>query len=440
MNSRTMALVVGISSATMAARAADAAVVDYRDTLDMAVGAPDQLDPALRTDRLDLFAGDSFAYDSNVYRLPANQGLIGLPGIGNNPSRADYTNSATGGLSAEYLVGQRQSFDFDLNATDNRYIHNTDLDNVSSNDKIAWNWALGNALSGQVGADYLRQLAGFVNTAIYSRDILQREEYFASGRYQVGPRWTLFGGLLGTNYKVDNSLEQFNDSSAKAVDVGFDFATNAQNLLGFDYRYTDNRSPNAAELNGINFDPDYREDRARVLLKYALTEKTTIDASGGYQKREYPSTAIGSFSGEIWRVTLLWQPTEKTQLFASTWQNLAADFTAQTDYYRSRGVTVSPVWVASAKITVTGAVSYEHQDYLGSNPPGNTLGDVQPAARKDNINSQSATLNYAPIAPLTFSFSVGHEKRATNDVIFGYNDVRATVGFSWKFIHRGDAL
>jgi Putative beta-barrel porin 2 len=339
-----------------------------------------------------------------------------------------------------YLVGQRQSFDVDLSATDNRYVRNTDLNNISSSDKIAWNWGVGNALSGQVGADYLRQLAGFINTQIYSRDVLQREEYFASSRLQVGPRWTVFGGILGSKQELSNQQALFNDSSAKAVDVGFDFATNAANLIGFDYRYTDTRSPNAAQLNGILFDPDYREDRARFLVKYAITDKTTIDASAGYLKRQYPSTAIGSFSGEIWRATLLWQPTAKTQLFASTWQNLAADFTAQTDYYRSRGVTVSPIWTASEKILLTVAVSYEHQDYLGANPPGNLLGEAQPADRKDNINSQGATLTYIPIGPLNFTFSLTHEKRDTNSTVFGYNDVRASAGVVWKFIHHGDRL
>ncbi len=440
MKSRAMAVFVGISSATLAGRTASAATIDYRDTLDVAVAAPDQIDPTLRTDRLDLYVGDSFNYDSNVFRLPANESLIGLPGIGNNPSRGDYTNSATGGLSAEYLVGQRQSFDVDLSAADNRFIHNTDLNNVSSSDKIAWNWGVGSALSGQVGADYLRQLAGFINTQIYSRDILQREEYFASSRLAVGPRWTVFGGILGSKYQLDNSQEVFNDSTAKAVDLGFDFATNADNLVGFDYRYTDSRSPNAAELNGIVFDPDYREDRARLLVKYALTDKTTVDASAGYQRRQYPSTAIGSFSGEIWRVTLLWQPTAKTQLFASTWQNLAADFTAQTDYYRSRGLTVSPIWTASEKIVLSANLTYEHQDYLGSNPPGNTQVELQTVARRDNINSQGATLTYTPIGPLNFTFTLAHEHRETNDAIFAYNDVRASAGVIWKFIHYGDRL
>ena len=440
MKRETMALLVGLSSVTIVGRSAQAAIVDYRDTLDLAVSAPDEVDPSLRANRLDLYVGDQFTYDNNVYRLPPNVDLTTLPGIGNNPSRQDDIDTITGGLSGEYLFGQRQSVDVDLRLDENRFIRNTDLNNLSSSDKVAWNWGLGNILSGQVGADYSRQLAGFVNTGIYSRDIATRSEYFASARVQVGPRWTVFGGLLGAKYEVSDPQVVFNNSTAKAVDLGFNFLTNAQNLIGFDYRFTDDRSPNAAELNGITFDPDYREERARLLVKYALTDKTTLDASAGYLRRDYPSTAIGSFSGETWRLTLLWQPTAKTQLFASTWQNLNADLGAQTDYYKSRGVTVSPIWTASEKINLSFALTYENQQYIGSNPLGNTLGEVQPAQRHDNINSQIGTLAYTPFAPLTFTFSLGHEKRETNDTVFGYNDIRASAGVIWKFVHYGDRL
>jgi hypothetical protein len=83
-------------------------------------------------------------------------------------------------------------------------------------------------------------------------------------------------------------------------------------------------------------------------------------------------------------------------------------------------------------------VTYENQNYIGTNPVGNTLGEVLPAARHDNINSQGGTLAYTPIAPLVFTFSLGHEKRETNATVFGYNDVKATAGFIWKFIHYGD--
>ena len=103
-------------------------------------------------------------------------------------------------------------------------------------------------------------------------------------------------------------------------------------------------------------------------------------------------------------------------------------------------MTVSPIWTASEKITLSIVVTYENQNYIGTNPVGNTLGEVLPAARHDNINSQGGTLAYTPIAPLVFTFSLGHEKRETNAAVFGYNDVKASAGVIWKFIHYGDRL
>jgi len=266
----------------------------------------------------------------------------------------------TGGLDGEWLTGARQSVDVNLRADYNRYIRNTDLNDVSSNDRVAWNWGLGTALSGKVGADYTRVLGGFYNTAVYTRDIVNRSDYFASLRYQLGPRWGIFGGLMGSDYRVTPSQATFNNSKSKSVDVGADY-TIEMNRLGFDYRYNDSRASNTSLVNGVLFNPDYREDRARVLARYALTEKTIFDASAGYLKRDYPSSAIGSFSGEIWRAALQWQPTPKTQLLVGAWQQLDADLTSQTDYFKDRGVSLTPEWIASEKLDVLGHHLAGHQ-------------------------------------------------------------------------------
>src|ERR1700761_6675444 len=148
---------------------AGASALEYRDPLDLAVAAPDDFSGIDRSDRLDLDAGYHLNYDNNLFRLPASVTDIStLPGIGLNPSRNDYTNSVSGGLDAEWLTGARQALDVDLRVDDNFFVHNSDLNNVSTNDRIAWNYGLGSQLSGQVGADYSRVLAGFMNTEVYS--------------------------------------------------------------------------------------------------------------------------------------------------------------------------------------------------------------------------------------------------------------------------------
>jgi hypothetical protein len=417
-----------------------AAAIEYRDALDLAVAPLDEAPVVERTDRLVLYVGDSLTYDNNLYLLPRSiTDLSTLPGIGSDPSRKDYIDRASGGFDAEWLTGARQSFDLDLDADYNRYLRNQDLNYVSSNDRAAWNWGLGDALSGKVGVDYLRLLGGFANTDVYSREIVSRSDYFASTRYQVGPRWGIFAGLIGTEYTVSGPQSTFNDSKSKGVDVGADFTFDA-NRIGFDYRYNDSRAGNAAVLNGIVFDPDFREDRARVLVKYALTEKTIVDASAGYLKREYPSTAIGSFSGEIWRVALQWQPTPKTQLLLGAWQQLSADLTSQTDYFRDKGISLTPQWVASEKITFSASISHDDDNYIGSNPVGAIPVAPLSQARHDKLTGESGSMIYTPTRAIVLTVSASHTTRDSNISQFHYNDVQGSVGVTYKFFRYGSEL
>lgn len=414
------------------------AAIEYKDALDVAVAPLDDIAAAQRTNLLILYAGDTFTYDNNIYRLPASvTDLTTLSGIGVNPSRQDYIDSLTGGLTGEWLTGARQSVDVDLRADYNRYIRNTDLNNVTSNDRVAWNWGLGNALSGQVGADYIRLLGGFANTQVYTRDIVNRSDYFASLRYQLGPRWGIFGGLMGTSYSVSTAQANFNNSTSKSVDVGADYATDL-NRIGFDYRYNDSRASNSAILNGVLFDPDFREERARVLFRYALSEKTIFDGSAGYLKRDYPSTSIGSFSGEIWRAAFQWQPTPKTQLLVGAWQQLAAELTSQTDYFVDKGVSLTPEWIASEKLTVSLIFAHDTQNYVGSNPLGPVPVDFTGLARHDTLTSETGSLVYTPIRAITLTFSVAHVNRNSNVSQFQYNDFQSSANITYKFFRYGD--
>jgi exopolysaccharide biosynthesis operon protein EpsL len=414
--------------------------IEIKDLLDNALAPPEDIDSPQRTNRLVLSAGNTFSYDNNIYRLPANvTNLAALPGIGSNPSREDYIDSISAGLDGEWLVGNRQSFDVDLAAQDNRYIRNDDLNNVSTNDRVTWNWGLGGALSGKVGADYVRLLGGFTNTLVYSPDVVNRSDYFASTRYQLGPRWAIFGGLMGSVYSVSSAQATYNNSTSRSADVGADY-TNEGNRIGFDYRYNDSRAPNSTVLNGTLFDPDFREDRARVLFRYALSEKTIVDASVGYLKREYPTNAIGSFSGEIWRAALQWQPTPKTQLLFGVWQQLDADLTSQTDYFRDRGVSLTPEWIASEKLIFSAIVSRDTNNYIGSNPLGPIPVVPISQARHDTLTSESANVAYTPIKALALSLSIGHVTRASNISQFQYNDLQASASVTYKFLRYGDNL
>jgi len=380
------------STGVFAPARADVQIADVRDTLDTAVRGPSLIN-GIDDPVFDVYFADHEQLDNNVFRIP--NGTNVQTTIGPTASKEDHINSPSAGLDSQWVLG-RQTVDLQLRADDNRYSRNTNLDNVSTYDKLAWNWGFGSVLSGQVGADHTRSLLSYVNAVVYNRNTYQQTQVFAAGRYQVGQRWALYGGILDTNFTVEDAATQENNFRRKAVDMGTELATSPQDTFGVDYRYSDSRYPNAIQLAGSFFDPDYREDRLRFLAKSALTEKTTVDVSAGYLRREYENSLIGSFSGPIWRAAFGWAPTEKTQLVVSAYRELQSYLTDQSDYYRATGVSIAPTWIPSEKITLALLVSREDQSSVGSS--ANVQNQL---ARRGTSNSQSLILTYAPLRALT---------------------------------------
>jgi Putative beta-barrel porin 2 len=378
-------------------------IYEPRDTLDAAVAGPAFM-AGSDANAFTVSLADHQYYDSNVFRFPTGTPVTTF--VAPDASRSDTINSPQAGLAGQWGLG-RQIFDVSVNVQENHFFDNTYLSNLSTDDHAVWNWGVGGVLTGQVGASYLRDLVSFVNNASFERTIYSQQQYYGSARYQVGPHWVLYGGLMDNVASV--SQANSNDSRSKAVDLGAELATDAMSTFGIDYRYTDARYPNSVVLDNVVFDPDWREDRLRFLLKRPVTEKTTIDLSVGYLRRDYANSLIGSFSGPVWRIIGGWQPTEKTQLIVTTWRNLQAYLTDQSNYFRGTGVSLSPTWLPTERITLTLTGSRETQSYIGSSDIANT----QPS-RHDTLNVAIASIGFAATRSLSFDASFRHEQRSSN--------------------------
>jgi exopolysaccharide biosynthesis operon protein EpsL len=400
------------------------AQTDHRDTLDQAIAGPgssNQLE-----NPFEIVAGDHETYDDNLFRLPNNVVDV-FRVVGPGASREDHINSASLGLADQLSIG-RQIIDVNLDAQDNRYARNTDLNNVSSDDKLLWIWELGPQLSGEIGGDYQRYVPDFVNTFYYHQDLYQRREYFGTLQYQLGPHWGVFGGVLESSTTFGAGATRSNDAHGQSVEVGVDYATDAQNTIGAAYRFTDTRNPIDTVLNGVAFDPDYRENSAVLIAKYIPSDKTVIDASGGYIKREYPGGTVGSFSGDVWRVALRWQTTQKVQIAGEAWRQLQAYLTSQTDYYVSNGVSLSPTWTASEKLSLAVQASWEDQKYVGG-----SVVEIMTAARRNTLTGQSINAIYKLTKVLSLDATFASSKRNSNQLGFQFDDRTVKVGVSATF-------
>jgi hypothetical protein len=394
---------------------------------------PDPDLPPNDSDWLRPFLGYQYSYDDNLFRLPSAIGTPPPPGV----SREDHINTGFAGLDGHWLVG-RQSVDYDLEIDNNRYERNDYLNDTSGSAKAVWNWSVGSQFTGTAGADYTRGLAGFADTFFYQRDIINHEDYFGSGRYQIGPRWAVYGSVSDantTNSAFDQRANNFDLQSGK---VGTDFATSLQNTIGWEYRFSHGHYPDPdavyypdpnAPSKAVQYDPDYDENSGVFLAKYLLSDKTTLSGDVGYLRRNYPNASIGAFSGEIWHAQVLWQPTDKTNVLVLAGRDLQAYLYSQSDYFIQDGISVTPTWKQTDKLTWSAILSWYRQNYISAS----TNSAILESARHDNVSAQQLSLTYTPFRWLLFDCIYHHEQRSSNQPVLGYGDNLVQVGAKLRF-------
>ena len=373
---------------------------------------------------LDFYIADQFTYDDNLYRLPSHFDIPAMAGP--SARRQDGFNSVSLGGDGRWFT-DNQALDLSFRADDNRYIHNDSLNNVSGKGNLQWDWRLESLWSGQVGVSYYRGLANFAYTGYYARDVVQREDYFGTVRYQIGPHWAVYGGYTGADTSQTAVPEQLYDFRSNAGNAGIEFATSSQNTVALEYQYTGATFPQDFVLDGVPFNSDYKEEVARVVVKYVFTAATELDVTGGYLKRDYPESRFATFSGNIWRAALQWQPTDNLQWVLTGWRQLTAYIDAETDYFVSNGVSLAPKWSPVQSVTMSLIFSHEKHDYISSSPS-----DLTFAERRDKLNSAQAKLSYSPRDSLTFNLTGRYDKRSSNQPKFPFDDTLATASVTYK--------
>jgi hypothetical protein len=372
---------------------------------------------------VDWFIADQFTFDDNLYRLPVYVDAATVAGP--LAQREDGFNSTTLGGNGRWF-SDSQTFGFDIRADENRFIHNDSLDNVSGKGNLAWDWRLASLWSGQVGVSYYRGLANFADTGYYGRDVVQRYDYFGTIRYEIGPHLAIYGGFIGADTSQSAVPEQLYDFHSKAGDAGIELASSSQNTVTFDYRYTDATFPQNFVLDGVPFNSDYKEDMERVIVKYIFTASTELDVSAGYLKRDYPQSNFATFSGDIWKAALQWQPTDNWQWVLTGWRQLTAYVESESDYFVSKGIAIAPAWIVADTLTLSLGASRESHDYISSSPSA-----IAFAMRNDNLTTEEFRATYTPTSSLTFKLTVNHQQRESNQAQFQFGDVLAMASVTY---------
>jgi hypothetical protein len=380
-----------------------------------------------------LFVGDQYTYDDNLYRLSATFGPAAT-GLAPNATRGDRINTVSGGATGQWFVG-RQNIDFSLRADRSWFAHNATLNNTGGDGSLIWNWLAGSYFSGQAGAEFNRALANFNEARFFGRDLVDIKTYFGDASFQVGPHWAIKGGVRESDVNHGAATTAFFNAKIRSGHAGLEFSTGVSDTFGLEYRYTKGTYPQNYTFDNVPFNRDFNEDTYRGTVKYAFTEKLNVDAYAGYLKHELsaqntlPTSIFGNFSGDIWRATINWLPTEKTQLGFAGWRELHAFLADASNYFISKGFSVSPTWRPTEKIRVDFIASREDQDYVAIQ---SVLGLLAPL-RFDRVTAEQINFFYVPRNRWTFNLFFRNERRSSNEGGFGFVDRMGNVSFTYKF-------
>ncbi|MCX7114267.1 MAG: outer membrane beta-barrel protein [Proteobacteria bacterium] len=356
------------------------------------------------------YVTDTVTYDDNLFRRSSDVNAVMPSGF----VQDDVMNQATAGSAINYTLG-RQKFNLSLSVSDNRFVNNQFLDNVSTNNRAVWQWQLGRQWSGDVGYAYTRAMGGFTNTNFFGLDMITGNNPFANLNYTWHPRWKVRTGLNWQDFRHSASQRKSIDWQYATILFGLDYATPSSNTLGLQYSFNEGNYPNRELLERSLIDNRYQQHNINSLLTWAITQKIRFNGNLGYVIRQNPHFSQRDFSGETFNLALNWTPTAKTMLTLSVWRQLTSWPDVTSTYVITDGFSVSPMWQASPKVALSAKFTRQTLDYTGDTGLVSAL-----PTRQDTLTSGQISLVYAPVpnAEITLGYQGG--TRATNYTLLDY--------------------
>jgi exopolysaccharide biosynthesis operon protein EpsL len=371
---------------------------------------------ALEGDRYQFFAGVSYTYEDNIFKVPRG---------GVRPRTSDTLRQLIGGVGLQLPVS-RQRFNASIRFYRANYNHLTDLDYTGRSAEANWQWQWGNDLSGRLGFTESQTSAGFSNFSERVQNLVLQRNVFFEANYQLDARWRMESGL--GRLKVTNSLEsrEQNDYSDTNLFAGFAYITPAQNSTGLRFSYSDTSFPNPQRLGFFSINNDYKDYRLDSRYDWHLNGVSRVNGRLGYETRHHKEFEGRDFSGVTGNLTYDWTPTGKAAVAFVARREIGGLNDLTSNYVLNQGITIKPRWIFSPKLDLLATFDYSKLDYRGD--PGILLG-VEPSTRKDSLRSASIELNYKATYNTLFNLSLRREDRNSNlpDVDYVDNVLSGTL-------------
>lgn len=342
---------------------------------------------AARADADDTFntsIGLSALHDSNLFRQ--------VPG----KEQADTvtTTAVTLALGKPYGL---QRFAANVTLVDYQYQKHSALSYQATNYNAAWNWSLTPRLHGTLAADRSDIQNSFVDYSAVSPGQLKNVRRTENRRFNV--EWEVNGGLRavgGITQQEQTNSQSFvaqNSFSLTSGEAGIKYIWPAGTTLQWLHRQGDGtyKGQNLITFAQIpapfnpQIDTRFRQREEEALLNVPFTGKSSLTARLARQSRAHEHFPERDYAVLVGRLDYQWQPTGKLLVNGALRRDVAAYQTLGSSYYTADGLTLQPVWQATAKVALRLKYDLEQRRYQGAIFPGlpelhDTLQSVRLAA------------------------------------------------------------
>lgn len=395
-----------------------------------------------RADEADVFnfiVGQTVTYDDNLFRLSDSADTRAILGTS---QRSDTVSTTYGGLTFDKLVS-RQKLHADVIWNMNRFSRFSELDYNGMRAKALWDWQFGNYLKGTLGYDRNRKLIDFGNLTPGDRgrvrDINTFERIYGSADWWFHPNYSVGAGYSHVSSSYSSELRRASEYDADAVELNGKFQPKTGNQIGLSLRRTNGRYPNRElavdPVTGAvvaTVDNSFEQTDSEVNGDWRLTGQSRVFGRLGYTTRKHDQLGQRDFSGVTARLNYNWAFEGKTEVNVILRREIGAVEDIDASYVLTEGVTLNPIWHATAKITLSARYDWAKRRYEGD--PFEVLGGASTLSlRKDTVNSVGATALYRPLRSLEIGLTLRHERRTSSRALADYDATLGSLSARFSF-------
>lgn len=347
-------------------------------------------------DTLQFRVGQTWQYDSNVFRLSDNATAV--------PS--DHFGVTTVGAKIDKSYGL-QRFEIDVNANRYNYKNFSALDFTAVNYAAAWRWSLTPSLYGNLTTDrqeYTDNSANFQNPGQLNRRTDRLS--LLDAEYAIDGPWRVLGGVFERSSSNSQPFTFEGDSKVRGVEAGvrYVFASNSS----FAYRLKQGRGEYPNRVLSSTFASEFKDREHEFKLVWPITGKTTIQSRVSYFDRTHDGLEARDFSGFVGQLEATWLPTGKTTVNGGVVRDLGDYQTNDISYYQGNRFFIAPTWKPTEKTAVKFRYDHGVRNYKGA-LPGFTATN-----RRDTTDLTALGFEWEVIRAVKVTTSVFSDRRKSN--------------------------